>query len=101
MNGLKLVVVSVVLGASITLLTGEVNTLHLIGGSAYGLPAAWLNDRVLSPVYNPWFVNWVSLVIDVVLWAVVVGLVLISLRKLKQSRTAASAPHSRPRKSKK
>lgn len=99
MNGLKLVVASVVLGAIITLLTGEVNTLQLMGGSSYGLPATWLNYRVLSPVYNPWFVNWAGLVIDIVLWSVVVGLVLMALRRLNCGSSAPS--RSRSRRSKK
>jgi len=83
MNGLKLGIVSVIVGTLITLLTGYINSTpgQLVGATWYGLPATWLRYLVIGPQYNPWVVDTTGLLADIVLWSVVVGLVLRGLAK--------------------
>jgi hypothetical protein len=78
MNGKKIFVVSVGLGIAATLLTGlaDLTPYGLVGARWYGFPATWLRYLVIAPQYNPWKVDAVGLVVDIVLWSAVIGLVL-------------------------
>jgi hypothetical protein len=81
LNTIRVVISSLVGGFVIALLTGLVSNGTLLGGEWYGYPFAWLIRRILSPEYYPWNVEWLWLVTDIIVWALVVGAFLeISLR---------------------
>ena len=85
MNTVKIVILSLIGGAAITLLTGLLSNMPamLVGAVHYGYPVPWLFRLVLAPEYFPWRVNVVALVADVIVWAVVVGVVLFVWTKIK------------------
>ena len=69
----------------ITLLTGLVPRASLppaytppllVGAMWYGVPLVWLIRLVLAPEHFPWRVDVLGLVADIIVWAVVVGLLL-------------------------
>jgi hypothetical protein len=88
MNGLKILVVSVIAGIVITLLSAYVISTpsQLVGAVWHGFPAAWLRYLVVGPQYNPWAVDYVGFIVDAVLWSVVVGLLLRALPRSKSGR---------------
>ena len=102
MNGLKFVVVSILVGVVVTLLTGYVNSTpsQLLGATWYGFPATWLRYLVVGPQYNPWVVSILGLVVDVVLWSVVAALVLRGLMNCMPARSSPAAHRGRSRRSK-
>ena len=69
MYKLKLKVIAVLLGVLITLLTGYASTLQLIGATNFGYPLTWLTQRVIAPIYNPWFINYFNFVVDILVWS--------------------------------
>ena len=83
----KLAVGSIVCGALITLLTGLLrNTPEmLVGAEHYGYPLPWLRQIVYpgAPLEVPpeYFLN---LVVDIVVWALIVGIVLLVLMRRKK-----------------
>lgn len=81
MNSIKIFLGSVIGGVAVSLVTGIVPSTPagLLGARWYGLPLSWLIKRVLAPQYNPWYVNYVGLGIDIVFWAVAVCAVLIAV----------------------
>jgi len=85
LNAVKIVILSLIGGAAITLLTGLLSNMPamLVGAVHYGYPVPWLFRLVLAPEYFPWRVNVVALVADVIVWAVVVGVVLFVWTKIK------------------
>lgn len=76
---------SIIAGIVITLLTGLISNTEatLVGATHYGYPLAWLIRRVLAPQYFPWRINIVSLIIDVIIWTLVIGIILYAFRKSK------------------
>lgn len=82
----RAVVLAVVGGVVITLLTGLIENMPamLVGAVHYGYPLAWLTRLVIAPEFNPWRVDYVNLVIDFVVWAVVVWLILFAWSKRKK-----------------
>lgn len=94
MNMLKLKVVSLLTGILITLLTGYVHTVQLIGGTQYGYPLTWLVQRVLAPIYNPWFINYFNFVIDVLIWSFLAWVVL----EVVQRHMKHASPRSKQKK---
>jgi hypothetical protein len=83
---LKILLFAVVGGVLITLLTGLINHTPemLVGAVYYGYPFAWLEMMVVAPQYFPWVVRPVRLVLDIVVWAVVVGVVLFVVFKARK-----------------
>lgn len=81
MNKLKLKVIALLVGVLITLLTGYANTLQLIGATHFGYPLTWLTQRVIAPIYNPWFINYFNFVVDVLVWSVLTWIVLDVLQR--------------------
>jgi len=83
----KLAVGSIVGGALITLLTGLLrNTPEmLVGAEHYGYPLPWLRQIVYpgAPLEVPpeYFLN---LVVDIVVWALIVGIILLVLMRRKK-----------------
>lgn len=84
MVNVKILLSSVIGGVIITLLTGLILNTPLIGASHYGYPFAWLIRLVIAPQYFPWRVNILNLVADIVVWAVIVGVVLLILTRMKK-----------------
>lgn len=48
----------------------------LVGAGWYGLPVAWITKRVLAPQYNPWFIQWTGLIVDVIFWSIIAWIIL-------------------------
>jgi hypothetical protein len=88
MAGYKLVLESVAAGTALTLLTGLYNSTpgHLLGAVWYGLPLAWVRYLVVGPQYNPWAVDFVGLVADICVWAVVAGIVILLATRARKKR---------------
>jgi hypothetical protein len=59
-------------GIAITLLTGLYPIETRLGATMYGLPVAWLVRRVTAPEYGPWYIDWLGLIVDVLVWTGVV-----------------------------
>lgn len=83
---LKILTFSIVFGGIITLLTGLMpNTeRELIGATHYGYPFAWLIRRILAPQYFPWRINVLNLVANIVIWAAIVCIALLILKKKRK-----------------
>ena len=88
MNQVKLAVPAVIVGIAITLLTGLVENMPamLVGAVHYGLPMAWLVRMVVAPEYNPWMVNYLALIVDIVVWTIVAYFVLIVAASAKKRK---------------
>jgi hypothetical protein len=73
-------------GVAITLLTGLISNTPpmLVGATWYGYPWAWLIRLVLAPEYFPWRVDALFLIIDIIFWAVIVGIVSFTLKTVKK-----------------
>lgn len=75
-RGFPIVVVSIAIavGAGAALLTGlvDVTPPGLLGATWYGFPLPWLYRLVVAPQYNPWQVHWLSLILDIGFWCVIV-----------------------------
>ncbi|MGD0177416.1 MAG: hypothetical protein ABSC50_11390 [Candidatus Bathyarchaeia archaeon] len=86
MKPLKLLVLAAIGGIVITLLTGllENTPEMLVGAVWYGYPLAWLVRMVVAPQYFPWVVRPLSLIADIVFWAVIVAIVLFAYTKTKK-----------------
>jgi hypothetical protein len=86
MKPLKLLVLAAIGGIVITLLTGllENTPEMLVGAVWYGYPLAWLVRMVVAPQYFPWVVQPLSLIADIVFWAVIVAIVLFAYTKTKK-----------------
>ena len=84
----KILVYAIIGGAAITLLTGLINTTPplLAGAVWYGFPLAWLIRLVVAPEYFPWQVNFISLVIDIIFWAVIIGIILLLVILVKMGK---------------
>ena len=82
----RIAIGAIVGGVLITLLTGLVrNTpVMLVGAEHYGYPLAWLTRLIIAPEYFPWQVDYVNLVVDFIVWAVIVGVILFALIKRKK-----------------
>ena len=82
---MKMLVFSIIGGVVITLLTGLIsNTPMLLGVTHYGYPFAWLFRLILAPEYFPWRINAVNFVVDVIVWAFIVGIILFIVKKKRK-----------------
>jgi len=80
----KFVAFSVIGGIVVTLLTGFVTNTVLLGAEHYGYPTAWLMRLVLAPEYFPWRVNVLNLIVDLVVWAIIAGIVVAVLTRRRE-----------------
>ena len=82
---MNIVILSLIGGALITMLTGLLSNMPtpLLGAKHYGYPRPWLFRLVLAPEYFPWRVDAVALVVDLVAWAIVIGVALFAWKKIK------------------
>jgi hypothetical protein len=73
-------------GVLVTLVSGLVNITPsgLVGSRWYGFPASWISRLVLAPQYNPWRINAVGLAIDLVVWILIVGAILVIIKHFKK-----------------
>jgi hypothetical protein len=82
---MKMLVFSIIGGVVITLLTGLIsNTPMLLGATHYGYPFAWLIRLILAPEYFPWRINTVNFVVDIIIWAFIVGIILLIVKKKRK-----------------
>lgn len=83
---IRIAIGALVGGVLITLLTGLVRNTPamLVGAEHYGYPLAWLTRLIIAPEYFPWQVDYVNLVVDFIVWAVIVGVILFALMKRKK-----------------
>jgi hypothetical protein len=76
-------------GVLVALMTGLLSNTPpmMVGATYYGYPFPWLTRLIIAPQYFPWRVDYVSLIGDILVWSVIVGLVLMILsRTRKQGR---------------
>ncbi len=73
-------------GILVALLTGLlVNTPPLmVGAIHYGYPLPWLTRLIVSPQYFPWYIDYGSLIADIILWAIIVGVVLFGISRARR-----------------
>ena len=83
---MKLVVISVLGGVVVTLLTGLLSNIVLLGAEHYGYPLAWLVRLVLAPEYFPWQVNVLNLIVDLIIWIIIVGIVANVLTRTRKTK---------------
>jgi len=83
----RILLLAITGGVIVTLLTGLISNtqLLLVGAVHYGYPFAWLTRLVIAPEYFPWRLNVMNLVADVVVWAVIIGIVLSVVTRAKKS----------------
>ena len=77
-----LAVKSIVGGAIITLVTGLYNSTpsELVGAAWYGFPMTWIRKLVVAPQYNPWTIDYTGLILDLIVWIVVVGIIVLIVK---------------------
>jgi hypothetical protein len=82
---MKIMILSLIGGAVITLLTGLLSNMPtpLLGSEHYGYPLPWLFRLILAPEYFPWRVDVAALVVDLVAWIIIVGVALFAWAKIK------------------
>ena len=80
----KILFSAIIGGVVITLLTGLFPQKMLMGATHYGYPFAWLIRLVLAPQYFPWRVNGLNLVGDIIIWAIIIGIIVFALVKIKR-----------------
>jgi len=82
---MKIVVLSLIGGAVVTVLTGLLLNMPtpLLGAEHYGYPLPWLFRLVLAPEYLPWRVDMVALVIDLAIWTIVIGVALFVWTRIR------------------
>jgi len=79
-------VVSILGGEIITLLTGLFSNTPemLVGAEQYGFPLAWLIRMIVAPEYNPWRIEFVNFLADVVVWSVILIVVVFIVEKVRK-----------------
>lgn len=83
---LKIILCSIIGGVIVTLLTGLIlNTPPMLAGAThYGFPFAWLTRLMIAPEHFPWRVNVLNLIADIIILAIIVGIILSFLTKVKK-----------------
>lgn len=86
MNKTGRLVVSILGGVIITLLTGLFSSTPqmLVGAEWYGFPLAWLIRMIVAPEYNPWRVEFLSFLADVVVWSVILFVIVFIVDKVRR-----------------
>ncbi len=86
MNTTNRLVVSILGGEIITLLTGLFSNTPqmLVGAEHYGFPLAWLIRMIVAPEYNPWRIEFVNFLADVVVWSVILLVIVFIVEKIRK-----------------
>ena len=86
MNTTNRLLVSVFGGEIITLLTGLFSNTPqmLVGAEHYGFPLAWLIRMIVAPEYNPWRIEFVNFLADVVVWSVILLVIVFIVEKVRK-----------------
>ncbi len=66
---------------------------QLVGASWYGWPITWLRKLVIAPQYNPWVIDWYSLVLNFIIWFIVIWVLgyIICMFMDKKPKASASS----------
>ena len=86
MNTTSRLLVSILGGEIVTLLTGLFSSTPqmLVGAEWYGLPLAWLIRMIVAPEYNPWRVEYLNFIADVVVWSVILLVIVFIVDKVRK-----------------
>jgi hypothetical protein len=86
MNTTNRLVVSILGGEIITLLTGLFSNTPqmLVGAEHYGFPLAWLIRMIVAPEYNPWRIEFVNFLADVIVWSVILLVIVFIVEKVRK-----------------
>jgi hypothetical protein len=86
MNTTSRLVVSILGGEIITLLTGLFSNTPemLVGAEHFGFPLAWLIRMIVAPEYNPWRIEFVNFLADVVVWSVILLVIVFIVEKVRK-----------------
>lgn len=84
--GTRSLVTAVLFGIAITILTGLIYQAPpmLLGASHYGYPFAWLTRLIIVPQYFPWRVRIPELIGDIIVWSIIIGLILLVLKRTRK-----------------
>lgn len=69
----------------------------LVGAVWYGFPLTWIRYLLVGPQYSPWSVDYVGLVADIVIWAIVIAIVLTLYKRMKGHSMPKMAPAAQPK----
>jgi len=85
MNRTDRLVVSILGGETVTLLTGLFSNTPqmLLGAERYGFPLAWLIRMIVAPEYNPWRIDFLNFLADLIVWSVIVVVIVFILEQVK------------------
>jgi hypothetical protein len=56
----------------------------LAGAVHYGFPIAWLFQMIVAPEYNPWRIDFLKFLVDVVVWSVILLVIVCVLEKVRK-----------------
>ena len=86
MNTTNRLLVSIFGGEIIALLTGLFpNTPQMmVGAEWFGFPLAWLIRMIVAPEYNPWRIEFVNFLADVVVWSVILLVIVFIVEKVRK-----------------
>ena len=86
MNTINRLLVSIFGGEIITLLTGLFSSTPqmLVGAEWYGFPLAWLIRMIVAPEYNPWRIEFLNFLADVVVWSVILLVIVFIVEKARK-----------------
>ena len=86
MNTTRRLVVSILGGVIIALLTGLFSNTPemLLGAEHYGIPFAWLIRMIVAPEYNPWRIEFLNFLADVVVWSVILFVIVLIVEKIRK-----------------
>ena len=86
MNVTNRLLVSILGGEIITLLTGLFSSTPqmMVGAEWYGFPFAWLIRMIVAPEYNPWRIEFLNLIADVVVWSLILLVIIFIADKVRK-----------------
>lgn len=56
----------------------------MVGAEWFGFPLAWLIRMIVAPEYNPWRIEFVNFLADVVVWSVILLVIVFILEKVRK-----------------
>jgi hypothetical protein len=86
MNTTNRLLVSILGGEIITLLTGLFSSTPqmMVGAEWYGFPLAWLIRMIVAPEYNPWRIEFLNFLADVVVWSLILLVIVFIVEKVRK-----------------
>ena len=69
----RFLVVSLAAGIALTVLSGLVPMVTLVGATRYGFPLTWMSRLVLAPEHYPWRFNITYFIVDAVIWSFIIA----------------------------